>query len=101
MRAAFADVGNVQLELIQPLDERSIYAEFLREQGEGFHHLAMDVEDHDATVAMAKSKGSDLIQEGKVTDTGFAYLDTRKTMLFISEIYKWPEKTVAPESDKT
>ena len=32
-------------ELIQPLDDRSAYSAFLRERGEGVHHVAVDVPD--------------------------------------------------------
>lgn len=37
-------------ELIQPLDDRSIYSEFLRERGEGVHHVAVDVPDLPAAI---------------------------------------------------
>ena len=33
MKVAFTNLGNVQLELIEPLDGRSIYADFLKEHG--------------------------------------------------------------------
>src|ERR1700694_4265127 len=33
-----------QWELLQPLDESSIYAAFLRQHGEGVQHVAFDVE---------------------------------------------------------
>ena len=41
MRVALAKVGSVHWELIQPLDDRSMYAEFLAEKGEGLHHVAV------------------------------------------------------------
>ena len=40
-RLALARVGGVMWELIEPLDDRSTYAEFLAEHGEGVHHVAM------------------------------------------------------------
>ncbi|HEY1517760.1 MAG TPA: VOC family protein [Solirubrobacteraceae bacterium] len=40
-------------ELIQPLDDRSIYAEFLRERGEGVHHVAVEVPDLPAAIDWA------------------------------------------------
>ena len=39
IRAAFAQSGPVQLELIEPLEGPSIYREFLAEKGEGLHHV--------------------------------------------------------------
>jgi methylmalonyl-CoA/ethylmalonyl-CoA epimerase len=40
-RLAVTMVGSVQWELIQPLDDRSIYAEHLAAKGEGLHHVAV------------------------------------------------------------
>ena len=40
-RLALAVVGRTRFELIQPLDGKSMYAEFLAEQGEGLHHIAL------------------------------------------------------------
>jgi len=40
-RLAVTMVGSVQWELVQPLDDRSIYAEFLASKGEGLHHVAV------------------------------------------------------------
>ncbi|HEX3454099.1 MAG TPA: VOC family protein [Gaiellaceae bacterium] len=40
-RLALAVVGGVMWELIQPLDDHSIYAKFLAEHGEGVHHVGM------------------------------------------------------------
>jgi catechol 2,3-dioxygenase-like lactoylglutathione lyase family enzyme len=45
MRLALARVGDIDFELIQPRDEKSIYADFLKSSGEGFHHLAYEVDD--------------------------------------------------------
>ncbi len=45
MRLALTKVGDIDFELIQPRDEKSIYADFLRSSGEGFHHLAYEVDD--------------------------------------------------------
>ena len=37
--AAIASVGDVELELIQPLCGESLYAEHLAQHGEGLHHV--------------------------------------------------------------
>lgn len=101
MRVAFAYVGDLQLELIEPLDN-NIYSEFLQEHGEGMHHIACDVDDFDKTIAELREKGVSLLQEG-TTDAGlgFAYLDTREIMSCITEIYKIPDDIVYPAPEKT
>src|SRR6266851_5540296 len=40
-RLATAMIGHVQWELIEPLDDESIYAHFLAEKGGGVHHIAV------------------------------------------------------------
>lgn len=38
-KIAIADVGGVELELMQPIGGDSIYRDFIDEHGEGLHHL--------------------------------------------------------------
>ena len=47
LRIAFGKLGGVLLELLQPLDDFSPHAEFLKTRGEGMQHLAYLVEDFD------------------------------------------------------
>ena len=44
-RMAFADLGNAELELIQPVSGESIWADFLQQHGEGIHHIRFNVDD--------------------------------------------------------
>jgi catechol 2,3-dioxygenase-like lactoylglutathione lyase family enzyme len=93
MRLAFAKIGDFQWELIQPLDEKSIYAEFLEKHGEGLHHVAFDVDNFDDTLAFCQGKGIGVLQGGTTAfDFSFAYLDTEKTLACITEIYNPPPK---------
>jgi len=93
MRVAIATIGDVMWELIEPLDEKSIYAEFLKEHGEGLHHVLFEVDDFDKTVSHFKDKGIEMLQggswKGKIK---YAYFDTRADLSTISEIYTPPEK---------
>ena len=54
LRIAFGALGGVLLELLQPLDDRSPHAEFLRDRGEGLHHLAYLVADFDEQLAAVR-----------------------------------------------
>lgn len=101
MKVAMADLAGIQLELIEPLDE-NIYSEFLNEHGEGIHHIACDVDDFDRTISVCKEKGIPVLQEGETNaGLGFAYLDTRKTMACITEIYKIPAGIAYPPPERT
>ncbi len=60
-RIATAMVGRVQWELIQPLDDRSIYAQFLATKGEGVHHIAVAAPKYDELLAAEAERGNDLV----------------------------------------
>jgi methylmalonyl-CoA/ethylmalonyl-CoA epimerase len=55
LRIAFGALGGVLLELLEPLDDASPHAEFLRTRGEGMHHLAFLVADFDAQLAAVRN----------------------------------------------
>src|SRR5665647_3983176 len=46
-KIALVYLGETGIELIQPLDDRSIYSEFLEKHGENLHHIGYIVEDYD------------------------------------------------------
>jgi methylmalonyl-CoA epimerase len=45
VRLTYIDCGNAMIQLVEPLDERSPVAEFLKTRGEGLHHICFGVED--------------------------------------------------------
>ena len=55
-KASFTDLGEGRIVLIQPLDGDSPFAEFLKDRGEGMHHLRLTVDDLDAAVGDLKAK---------------------------------------------
>jgi methylmalonyl-CoA epimerase len=100
MKVALTNVGNMQLELIEPLDDKSIYSEFLEKHGEGLHHIACAVDDYDDTISRLKDKGIGILQGGITKEgLGFAYLDTQEALSCITEIYKFPENLKQPIPD--
>jgi methylmalonyl-CoA/ethylmalonyl-CoA epimerase len=93
-RLALTNVGDVSLELIQPLDEDSIYADFLRERGEGLHHLGLDVPDYAKALGALESKGLRNVTGGLYNGVRYAYLSTDRDLGFVSEIFDWPADRV-------
>lgn len=88
IKVGFANLDNVQFELIEPQDETSVYAQFLRENGPGLHHIALDTNGHDEVCQEMEKRGVPVIHSGESQRGTFTYLDLRKELGFIGEIYK-------------
>lgn len=90
IKLAFAQMGNIQLELIQILEGETIQSEFLRTRGEGLHHIAFLVDDLEAEIAKWGRKGIKVLQRSKPPATpeegGYAYMDTGKVGGVIFEL---------------
>jgi methylmalonyl-CoA/ethylmalonyl-CoA epimerase len=89
-RIAVTMVGSVQWELIQPLDDRSMYAEFLATKGEGLHHVAVGAPNYGETLAALEAKGRRVLQGGIYNGVTFSYLSTDEDLGVITEIFDWP-----------
>ena len=71
-------LGDMQLELIEPVSGPNIYSDFLRDSGPGLHHICVEVdtlEDFDAALASAAEQGASVPQQGVMPGgLRFAYL---------------------------
>jgi methylmalonyl-CoA/ethylmalonyl-CoA epimerase len=56
-------VGDASIELLQPTRPDSPVGRFLARRGEGFHHVAFEVEDLGGTLEKLKRNGVELIDE--------------------------------------
>ncbi|MDP8901110.1 MAG: methylmalonyl-CoA epimerase [Actinomycetota bacterium] len=63
-------VGESQIELVQPTRPDSPVGKFLEKRGEGFHHVAFQVEDLEGVLAELKGNGVDLIDESPRVGAG-------------------------------
>ena len=84
-RLGFAMMGQVELELIHIVEGDSVHLEFLREHGEGIHHLGFRIEDFEAKLQQAKAMGFEVLQTGPF-GRFYAYLDTRRQGGLIFEL---------------
>lgn len=60
-------LGDMQLELIQPVRGQNIYSDFLADCGPGLHHICMELESPahlEAAVAEAGERGAAVVQRG-------------------------------------
>jgi hypothetical protein len=84
---AIASLGTADLEIIEPLEGESLYAEHLRDVGEGVHHLAFEVEDFALAHAHLKASGYAELQSGEPLGIAvYAYFDTRSVFGFLTEL---------------
>ena len=61
--ATMFEVGESMVELVQPTRPDSPVGKFLQKRGEGFHHVAFQVEDLQASLKELKENGVELIDE--------------------------------------
>lgn len=87
-RLAFAKAGPIDLELIEPEEGDNIYWEFLRDKGEGVHHLKIPAGDFENELAFVKEQGIEVLQSADTDRASYAYLDTEKVAGVIFEILK-------------
>ncbi len=88
-KLAFIKLGSLDIELIEPVSEPSIWNDVLKEKGEGLHHLAFQVTDLNAMLAHLTRKGFETIQTGDFGTGRYAYVDTTpslKTLIELLEI---------------
>ena len=72
-----AQIGPVQLQLVQPGKGESIYKDFLEKHGEGVFHLGFVVDDVDAAQARVEQIGIRALSSGRRENgSGFTYFNT-------------------------
>jgi len=78
----FATVGKTQIEIIQPLEGKNIYSDFLETHGPGLHHFRLTVPDFHEKVADMEEKGIKNIASGTGVHVGsrWAYFDTSEIL---------------------
>lgn len=91
-------LGSVFIELIQPLAGENIYRDFLREKGEGVHHLGWHVvntlEAFDETRKKLEAEGFPCMMSARLYDSAIGYFDTSKVLNTILEVvWRDPTKT--------
>jgi len=85
-KLAFFDMGQVNLELIEPIGGPSTWHEFLEQRGEGVHHIAFFVKGTDQVVAFLGENGISVIQQGDYTGGRYTYVDSAPALGVILEL---------------
>lgn len=63
VRLAMLPIGESRVELLEPTSDDSPISKFLEKRGGGIHHIAVEVENIEASLAKLKAEGARLIDE--------------------------------------
>ncbi len=77
-KLAFIPLGQVTLELIEPIGEPSTWKEHLDAHGSSLHHIAFEIKGMAERVSALAELDLPLIQKGEYTGGRYAYLDGQK-----------------------
>jgi methylmalonyl-CoA/ethylmalonyl-CoA epimerase len=92
---AFFQIGESKIELLEATNEDSPIAKFLAKNGQGFHHVAFEVENIEAEIARLQQAGFQLIHEvakDGADNKRIAFLHPKSTGSLLVEICQ--EKSV-------
>jgi methylmalonyl-CoA/ethylmalonyl-CoA epimerase len=74
-KLAFFHLGQVDLELIEPIGEKSTWQDQLDEHGDSLHHIAFEIKGMPEKVAYLETKGLELVQRGEYAGGRYAYVN--------------------------
>ena len=63
VRVAMLPIGDTRIELLEATSQDSPIAKFIEKRGGGIHHIAVEVENIEASLAKLKAEGMRLIDE--------------------------------------
>jgi hypothetical protein len=74
-KLAFFRMGQLSVELIEPIDGPSTWKDQLDAHGDSLHHIALVVEGMQQKTAYLQARGVPLVQRGEYTGGRYAYCD--------------------------
>ncbi len=90
MEAASFRIGDLEIELMQPLEDDSPVGRFIARRGEGIHHIAYRVDDVAGALRKAREAGVQTIDEeprsGGDGRTRIGFLHPRSTFGVLTEL---------------
>jgi catechol 2,3-dioxygenase-like lactoylglutathione lyase family enzyme len=81
-KLAFIKLGQLTLELIQPVGGDTSWKQFLDSNGEGVQHIAFQVADMDKTIKRLSESGMAVLHRGRFDDDSgaYVYVDSAKAL---------------------
>ena len=96
IREVIGNMGVVRLQLIQPIEGKTLFQEFLDTRGEGVHHYAFLVDDIEKQEAEFIDRGVEIVSSVRVQGGGgHIIIDTAKTGGILIELIQAPQEWLA------
>jgi len=85
-KLTFFKMGQLSLELIEPIGGPSTWKEFLDQHGEGVHHLAFEIKNMDAVLKNLEAEGIPVLQSGDYTGGQYTYVGSEAVLGTVVEL---------------
>ena len=88
-------VGESMVELVQPTGPETPVGRFLAVRGEGFHHVAYQVEDLEAVLLELRKSGVEIVDEEPRVGAGgtrMAFVHPKSTFGVLTELVELPKR---------
>ena len=79
--SALIQIGDFQIELMQGQTDDSVIGKFVKEKGEGLHHISVIVDDWEKAIAEYEEKGLGIIGKAPAIKFGFIHPKSCKGVL--------------------
>lgn len=91
VRVAFLPLGESHIELVQPTQDGTGIAKWMAKNGQGMHHVCVEVDDIEAAMARLAEHKVELINPQPVTKpngTRYAFIHPRSAFGVLVELYE-------------
>ncbi len=85
-KLAFFNLGQVSLELIEPIGGPSTWQEHLDAHGESLHHIAFQIQGMQDKLTYLDANSIPLVQRGEYKGGRYAYVDGTQTLGLVLEL---------------
>lgn len=103
LKVCFAQLGDLVLELMEPISGPTIFAEFLERHGKGIYHIAYDCNNvpFEQRLGEFARRGFQVVQSGSwLGKNHFAFFETEGATTTCLETYIFPEGWEYPEPEE-
>lgn len=86
VKMAFIKMGQVEIELMEPIGSPSTWSDFLDKNGTGVHHIAFRVQEGDRAISFLKDQGMSIDQQGDFPGGRYTTIDSASRLGVIIEL---------------